>query len=188
MKNRMIAILTCLCLIASTFSLTAAAEGNADLTSLYKVKDTDDTWNNAEAEVIDLTALDSTEFVITKKGDYVLSGVWGGQVIIQTGLEDKVRLILNGVRITSPEGPAIYEKQGDKLIVTLAEGTENILTDGAAITDGDDTIAAALYAENDLSINGNGSLVVHGTEKHGIQSKADRKRKVHSIFHASQGA
>ena len=173
MKRRLIAILTGLCLIVSAFPLMAVAETDTDLTSLYNAKDTDDTWNAAEAEVIDLAGLNSPELVITKKGDYVLSGTWEGQVIIQTGIEDKVRLILNGVRITSPVGPAIYEKQGDKLIITLAEGTENVLTDGAAVTDGDDTIGAALYAEDDLSINGTGSLIAHGTAKHGIQSKAD---------------
>ncbi|MBR2822844.1 MAG: carbohydrate-binding domain-containing protein [Clostridia bacterium] len=175
MKKRLIAMLACLCLIACSFSLsaTAAAEEGLDVSSLYKEKDTDDTWDEAEAEFIDLAALDGTELVITQKGDYVLSGTWVGQVVIQTGVEDKVRLILNGVQITSPEGPAIYEKQGDKLIITLAEGTENILTDGAAITEGDDTIGAALYAEDDLSINGTGRLLAHGTVKHGIQSKAD---------------
>ena len=87
--------------------------------------------------------------------------------------DEKVRLILNGVTIVSGEGPAVYEKQADKLIVTLAEGTVNTLTDGPMITDEDDTIGAALYAEDDLSINGTGSLIVNGTEKHGIQSKAD---------------
>lgn len=173
MKKRLIAILISICMIVSAFPFMAVAEGNVDLTSLYKAKDTEDTWSTAEAEVIHLEDVSSSELLITKKGDYVLSGTWTGQVVIETGVEDKVRLILNGVTITSPEGPAIYEKQGDKLIITLAEGTENILTDGAAIQDGDDTIGAALYAEDDLSINGTGSLIAHGTVKHGIQSKAD---------------
>ena len=75
--------------------------------------------------------------------------------------------------IVSPEGPAIYEQQADKLIITLAEGTENSLTDGSPVTDEDDTIGTALYAEDDLSINGQGTLTVNGTQKHGIQSKAD---------------
>ncbi|MBQ9196858.1 MAG: carbohydrate-binding domain-containing protein [Clostridia bacterium] len=162
-------VMTC-----TSISIPALAEtAQADLSSLYKDRDVDSSWTNEDAAVIDLSTLRDSVLTITKKGDYVLSGTWNGQVVIEAPEDDKVRLILNGVTITCPEGPAIYEKQSDKLIITLAEGTQNTLTDGAAITDGEDSIGAALYAEDDLSINGSGVLVAHGTSKHGIQSKAD---------------
>ena len=47
------------------------------------------------------------------------------ELLSKPSAEDKMRLILNGVSITSHQAPAIYENQADKLIVTLAEGTEN---------------------------------------------------------------
>ena len=152
---------------------TAAAAGIPDVTTLYKTKDTEDSWSGVEAETIDLNAITDAEVVISAKGNYVLSGKYSGRILISAPEGDKVRLILNGAEITSPEGPAIYEKQADKLIITIAADTENMLTDGTPVTDDDDTIGAALYAEDDLSINGTGSLTVNGTQKHGIQSKAD---------------
>ena len=167
-------LLTALSILLGSMTLHAEAEGMPDLSTLYKNRDVDETWNIGDAQLIDLnTVQDSSEIRITEKGDYVLSGTLNGQIVIEAQEDAKVRLILNGVSITGLQGPAIYEKQADKLIVTLAEGTENTLTDGPVLTDADDTIGAALYTEDDLSINGSGSLTVNGTQKHGIQSKAD---------------
>ncbi|MBQ6506606.1 MAG: carbohydrate-binding domain-containing protein, partial [Clostridia bacterium] len=167
-------LLTALSILLGSMTLHAEAEGTSDLSTLYKTRDVDETWSFSDAQLIDLnTAQDGSEIRITEKGDYVLSGTLNGQIMIEAQEDAKVRLILNGVSITSLQGPAIYEKQADKLIVTLAEGTENTLTDGPVLTDADDTIGAALYTEDDLSINGSGSLTVNGTRKHGIQSKAD---------------
>ena len=167
-------LLTALSILLGSMTLHAEAEGTSDLSTLYKTRDVDETWSFSDAQLIDLnTAQDGSEIRITEKGDYVLSGTLHGQIVIEAQEDAKVRLILNGVSITSLQGPAIYEKQADKLIVTLAEGTENTLTDGPVLTDADDTIGAALYTEDDLSINGSGSLTVNGTRKHGIQSKAD---------------
>ena len=167
-------LLTALSILLGSMTLHAEAEGMPDLSTLYKNRDVDETWNIGDAQLIDLnTVQDSSEIRITEKGDYVLSGTLNGQIVIEAQEDAKVRLILNGVSITGLQGPAIYEKQADKLIVTLAEGTENTLTDGPVLTDADDTIGAALYTEDDLSINGSGSLTVNGTRKHGIQSKAD---------------
>ena len=173
--KHMFLILIALAVALSAVFLSGTAEQPVtDVSTLYKNKDVDDTWSADDAQTIDLNAwADGSVISVTEKGDYVLTGSLNGQIVVEAPEDAKVRLILNGVTITSPEGPAIYEKQADKLIITLAEGTENTLTDGAAITDEDDTIGAALYAEDDLSVNGSGSLTVNGTQKHGIQSKAD---------------
>lgn len=159
-------------LYAAPFKPAAAAE-TVDVTTLYKARDTEEAWSAKEARSMDLNTAEDAIVRITEAGDYVLSGTLDGQVLIEAPEDAKVRLILNGVSIVRPEGPAIYEQQADKLIITLAEGTENSLTDGSSVTDEDDTIGAALYAEDDLSINGQGTLTVNGTQKHGIQSKAD---------------
>ena len=168
--KRLIGLLLAAALLAA--QLPALAEDTLDVTALYKNKDVDGAWSAADAEWIDLNGQEG-QVLISGKGDYVLSGTLSGQIVVDAPENEKVRLILNGVTVTSPQGPAIYEKQADKLIVTLAEGSENFLTDGPAVTDEDDVIGAALYAEDDLSINGNGSLTASGTQKHGIQSKAD---------------
>ena len=162
-------------LLAALILLVAAvpcfAEGT-DVTSLYKDRDVNAAYDAKDATLIELDQL-TEDLVITQKGDYLLSGSLNGQVRIEVGEEDKIRLILNGVTISAQNGPAIYEKLCDKLIVTLAEGSVNSLTAGAPVTDEDDTVGAALYCEDDLSINGSGSLLAVSAQKHGIQSKAD---------------
>ena len=173
-SRRLISSAAAVMLLVSSLSVAAAsADDRLDVTALYKHKDIDTIWAPDEAVAINLDELSESQLTITQKGDYVLAGSLNGQVVIEAPEDGKVRLILAGVSISSPSGPAIYEKQADKLIITLAEGTENSLTDGEMITDEDDTIGAALYAEDDLSINGSGSLTAAGTQKHGIQSKAD---------------
>jgi len=172
MKQKL-CLLTVLALLTFCPVLPVSAGDLPDVSTLYKKKDVDAEYSEKKAELIDLTQIGGSMLTIDKKGDYCLSGSFSGQVLIDAPEDAAVRLCLMGVDITSPEGPAIYERQADKLIVTLAPGTVNTLTDGPAVTDGDDTIGAALYAEDDLSINGSGALIVNGTVKHGIQSKAD---------------
>ena len=176
MKNKVrktLSLFLALMMLYAAPFLPAAAAETVDVTTLYKARDAEAAWSEEEARSIDLNTVENKTVRITEEGDYVLSGTLNGQVLIEAPEDAKVRLILNGVSIVSPEGPAIYEQQADKLIITLAEGTENNLTDGSPVTDEDDTIGAALYAEDDLSINGQGTLTVNGTQKHGIQSKAD---------------
>ena len=168
-----LSVLLALALALGSLPLSASAEQQADVSALYKNRDVEEAWSPADAQAIDLDAAQGGTVTISQKGEYVLSGTLNGQVVIEAPEDAKVRLILNGVTIASAQGPAIYEKQADKLIITLAEGTVNTLTDGPMITDEDDTVGAALYAEDDLSLNGTGSLIAHGTQKHGIQSKAD---------------
>ena len=181
--KKLISLILVLALCLGMAALPASAEETLDVTTLYKNKDVDDTWS-ADAAVIALegsTASSDAAGVeisgntvrITREGEYILSGSLQGQVVIEVAETEKVHLILNGVSIESEAGPAIYEKLSDKLIVTLAEGTVNTLSDQTAVQDGDDTIAAALYAEDDLSINGKGTLIVNGIAGNGIHSKAD---------------
>lgn len=176
MKNKVrktLSLFLALMMLYAAPFLPAAAAETVDVTTLYKARDAEAAWSEEEARSIVLNTVENKTVRITEEGDYVLSGTLNGQVLIEAPEDAKVRLILSGVTIVSPEGPAIYEQQADKLIITLAEGTENNLTDGSPVTDEDDTIGAALYAEDDLSINGQGTLTVNGTQKHGIQSKAD---------------
>ncbi len=171
MMNKRLKCTTGIFLLALCLLLIGAEA--EEVSSLYKARDVDSSWDAESAEIINLDEISTSLVTLTRAGDYVLSGTLNGQIRIETPKDSKVRLILNGATINSPQGPAVYEKQADKLIVTLADHTENTLKDGEMAVDGDDTIGAALYAEDDLSINGNGKLTVDGTQKHGIQSKAD---------------
>ena len=83
--------------------------------------------------------MDSTGVTITAAGTYVISGtLTAGSITVAAGEEDKVQLVLSGVDLTNPDGPALYIKSADKVFLTLADGTENTLSDGAAAAATDD--------------------------------------------------
>jgi hypothetical protein len=66
----------------------------------------------------------------------------------------------------------------DKTVITLADGTENVVTDGAVYVFPDaetDEPNAAIFSKDDLTINGNGSLIVNANYNNGIASKDDLK-------------
>ena len=120
--------------------------------------------------------VEGSSITVTAAGTYVISGNFSsGSVTVAAGEEDKVQLVLSGVSVTNPDGPAIYVKSADKVFLTLAEGTENTLSDGsdAAATDDDKNLDGAVFSRADLTINGSGSLTVHGNSKHGVVSKDD---------------
>lgn len=122
--------------------------------------------------------VDGSTVTISKEGVYVLSGTLdGGQVLVDCAAEDKakVQLVLNGVNITNPTGPAIRVDQAKKVFVSLPEGTQNVLSDGAdyKLDDGSDEPYATVYSKDDLTIQGEGSLTVNANYRHGIVSKDD---------------
>ncbi len=115
---------------------------------------------------------------ISAAGTYSLSGeLSGGQVIVDTGEEAlKVTLILDNASVTNPDGPALWVKQAKKLDLVIAEGSVNSLvsgTEGAALSP--DAAGAAIYAEDDLDIEGDkkGVLNVYGYINSGIVCKDD---------------
>lgn len=107
---------------------------------------------------------------ITKAGYYVLSGkLDDGKIVINAGEKDKVNLIFNGVEISCGNDAVINEIKSDKVIITLVEGTNNVISDGN--THSDEEITAAIYCKNSLTINGTGKLQVNGNYNDGITTK-----------------
>ena len=159
----------------------------------YSEKKLDATWNEAEAVEIQLdgssgTASDDSVTVegstttITKEGTYVLSGTLEeGQVIVDVPdngtVKGEVKLVFNGVSLASTSTSPFYVKSGNTIVV-LQEGTENTVTDGEVYvyeTEGVDEPKAAIYAKDDLTFNGTGTLTVNGNYNNGIQCKDDLK-------------
>ncbi|WP_145948172.1 carbohydrate-binding domain-containing protein [Paenibacillus sp. Y412MC10] len=172
-----------------------ASEANAKLASL-KIKDlveydADDTmvdWSAGDSTVIKLNGTDATvtgagakssggNVTISSAGTYVISGkLQGGSILVDAGKDDVVRLVLNGAQIASSDGPAIQVKQASKTVLTLPEGTQNTLSDGTKYADtSEEAPTAALFSQDDLTINGTGQLTVQGNYKDGITSKDDLK-------------
>ena len=110
---------------------------------------------------------------IISGGSYTLSGSLEGQVLVDTGKEDEVRLFLNGVQITSGGAWAIASVKGALLTVTMMSGTTSTLTVTGAETEAQDgqelteeqEADAALYVKNDLVLEGEGTLEIDSSVK-----------------------
>ncbi len=133
-------------------------------------------FSGASAEISGSGAsADGADVLITGAGTYVLSGSSeNGSVTVSAGPGDKVQLVLNGLSLRSSACPLVIES-ADKVFVTLAEGSENSLSDGEEyeLFLGDSGVDAAVFSKSDMTINGSGSLSVCGNFSHGIVSKDD---------------
>jgi hypothetical protein len=115
---------------------------------------------------------------ITSAGVYEISGTLNdGQIIVESDNEETVVLVLDGVDLTYSKGAPIFVSNADKTIITLAAGTENIVTDAAnyVFENDEDEPNAAIFSKDDLTINGAGSLTVIANYNNGIASKDDLK-------------
>ncbi len=123
----------------------------------------------------DSVSIDGSTVVIDAEGVYSLIGTLDdGAVIVEASESDDVTLILNGVDITNADGAAIAFITANESAVVLAEGSTNTLTDGATYVFPDaetDEPNATLYARTDLTIGGDGELVVNANYNDGITSK-----------------
>lgn len=139
----------------------------------YSDRDSDPSYDEASAEKIDLSAAGG-DVAISAAGVYVLSGtLTDGQVVVNAPEDAKVQLVLDGASITNADGPAINVQQADKCFVTLAEGSENKLSDGATYADADADANATLYAACDLTLQGTGKLSVSGNFNDAIKTADD---------------
>ncbi len=116
---------------------------------------------------------------IASAGMYSISGnLDDGQIIVNTEDKETVGLILNGANIACSTSAPIYVINAEKTVITLADGTENYVTDGASYIFEDaesDEPNAAVFSKDDLTIKGNGSLTVNANYNNGITSNDDLK-------------
>ena len=122
---------------------------------------------------------------VTCSGNYYLQGsATDFQIIVSTAATDtgKVDLFLNGVSIKSSDAP-IYVQNAEKAELHLVKGTTNTLEDGSSRSKTHtydnkvDTTKATIYAKDDLSIKGSGSLTVKANYNNGIHTSNDLKIK-----------
>ena len=111
---------------------------------------------------------------ITLPGAYLLKGSLGnGQIIVDCARTGKVSLFLGGVSVHCEDGPALHIKNcSPRLTIVLVEDTLNELSDGAVLSNPDQT-DAAIFSKSDLTITGSGTLNVKGAYRNGIVSKDD---------------
>jgi len=110
---------------------------------------------------------------IVSAGNYRISGTLAnGQIVVDAGDDDLVRLILDGMSITNSSSSALVILKSDKTIINLVAGTINTIADAATYTSFvDEDLNAALFSKSDLTIFGEGTLTVTGSYNDGITSK-----------------
>lgn len=167
----------------ASFEEVAAAFDVSALNLEYSKRDMDASFDESSATKITLSGdsasvsgsgatAEGSTVTISTAGTYIVSGkLTDGSITVTTSENDKVQIVLNGVKIACFSGPAIDVRSADKCFITLAEGTQNSLSDGSAFTSEDAN--ACIYATCDLTINGSGSLDVSGNYRHGVFSKDD---------------
>lgn len=95
---------------------------------------------------------------ILEEGTYILSGrLEDGMVIVNTDKKEKVQLVLNDVSIHSETSAPIYVLQSDKVFITLAEGTENVLSGGGTFLL--DTADDSLHCNASLTVSGGNFII-----------------------------
>lgn len=112
---------------------------------------------------------------ITKAGSYRLSGsLSNGRIIVNVPKTEEVELILTGVNVTCSNNSPLYVQSADCVTLTLDKSCTNQFTDGKSYADTSETApSAAIYSEDDIKIQGEGALTVHGNYRDGISSKND---------------
>ena len=187
---------------ATTPSSSASLPGTQSSSSIISAPDNE---NIKDRPVITYTASGATvanagncvtveggTVKITCGGEYDFSGSYSGndgQILVATAKTDTtVYLNMKGLTLTNTADAPIYIQKADKAFVVAKKGTTNTFTDastrnkthtytndaGQAKTD---TTGACIYSKDDLTLKGEGTLVVKANYNNGIHSTNDLRVK-----------
>ncbi len=168
--------------------ITLAPEVNEEI---KEVKEEEEENNNVVAEVTERTAVitlsddgivingtgckaEDSCLKIKEAGVYEITGsLSNGSIYVNADKESEVQLIFNGVTVHNETSAALFCKKASKVTLTLAEGSENTLTDGAdyVFEEGEDEPDATLFSKQDLIINGEGKLTVTAAYGDAVKGK-----------------
>ncbi len=166
-----------------------SAIASAPITSDYEPDDLTVSMNDADTTVIRLeggsiavegsgVSVSGKIATVTAAGVYNIQGTLNdGQIMVDTQDAGTVTLILNGATLTNTTSAPIYIANAEKVVLTLADGTQNSVTDGTTYyyPDESDETDAAIFSNDDLTINGSGALTVNANYNNGIASDDDLK-------------
>jgi len=170
---------------SSAVSSGASAQNVERVKVEYSESDLDAAWSENGSTIIKLNgntadisgsgaAVSGKTVTISSAGTYVLSGTLiDGQIKIACSKNDKVRVIFNGINITNSDGEPFVVEEADKVRITLADNTDNNLSDKSRAVSDTEEYSAVISSKADLVINGNGTLNIHANYRNGIKSSDD---------------
>lgn len=113
---------------------------------------------------------------IDASGTYYIDGtLTDGQIVVNVpdivADAETVKLFLNGVNITGVSAAPILIENAENTSLNLVAGTTNYVYDGTTYTEN----TAAIYTKDDMTIKGEGALVVTASTQYGIHCNNDLK-------------
>lgn len=163
-----------------------SSNSNVSVIDMFTDRDYRTDYDEANSVIIELNGnsascdsntveISGSTVTIKDEGTYILRGTLDdGMIIVDANEKDKPQLVFDGVDINSETSAPLYILEGDKVFVTLAEGSENTLSNGGTFESIDDNnIDGAIFSKQDLTLNGNGTLTINSPAGHGIVCKDD---------------
>ena len=114
--------------------------------------------------------------VIIKSGVYRLTGSFTGQLQVSVADTAHVTLIMDDLTITAPDSAALYVKNAGCVYVEVPEGKTATLNDAATYVydiPGENKPNACVYAADDITFRGLGTLNVNANYNNGISCNND---------------
>ena len=165
-------------------TVSAQAAQTEEGTEYFTQRDLDGDWNVERTTVISLQGSSAKisgqgayaadgDVYITGAGYYLVTGTLdNGSIIVNAYKTSDVFIMLDGVSITCEDDAVLQVDQADNVYLTLKEGSTNTLSSGSTYSQEalDDGCGGVIYAHDDLTINGSGSLAIKGEYQHGIEA------------------
>lgn len=171
-------VITATAAVSEADLLAAEVEAGEDVETTVTVTLSD---GASKADGAGVTVSGNT-VTITSGGNYRVTGTLTNGQIVVNAPEEKVVLALDGASVTCENSAALYVVKAKKVILSLVSGSENSLASaGEYIQNDDNTVDAAIFSKDDLTIKGSGTLAVSSGTGHGIVSKDELKIKSGTI-------
>lgn len=171
----MLALCAVFVLTSTLFFSGAMAEAASPIYSAADLFTTRDLKQEADlSKAVSYTVSDGQDIHISEAGVYVLTGsAKEVTVYVETGEDDKVQLVLDGLNVSNTDFPVIYAKEADKVFVTVS-GDSALSVTGAFTSDGGTNTDGVIFSKCDLVLNGTATLTISSTDN-GIVGKDDLK-------------
>ncbi len=110
---------------------------------------------------------------ITQAGTYVLTGSGKNiKLVVEAADTDQVHLVFQNLTLER-EGTLLQVNKAQEVVISLAEGSQNALTESQASDD--EEVKATIHSQVPLTLNGTGNLTLTALTKNALEVEDDLK-------------
>ena len=110
---------------------------------------------------------------ITQAGTYVLTGIGKNiKLVVEAADTDQVHLVFQNLTLEG-EGTLLQVNKAQEVVISLAEGSQNALTESQASDD--EEVKATIHSQVPLTLNGTGNLTLTALTKNALEVEDDLK-------------